>query len=199
MAQLTAAATRQGPSKMHCYVRQVWGPGLVRPALGRRQLYLEAVRRRRQLDALAQLRSGSHWGAEETGRWAFHHNLLAHPRRRCPHGSAACHRASHATYARIWEVSTLLSTYTQSTSPPATSSRPNADCSGKRARRVPRTSKYASLQPNTFLQSAAGASEAPKCSRYSCTAARACAQQSRCRPPRALFPAVSERTYPKCF
>jgi hypothetical protein len=35
----------------------------VPPALGRRQPYLEAVRRRQQREALAQLRTGSHWGA----------------------------------------------------------------------------------------------------------------------------------------
>ena len=40
---------------MQHYVRQVWGPGLVPPALGRRQPYLEAVRRRQQREALAQL------------------------------------------------------------------------------------------------------------------------------------------------
>ena len=40
LAQLTAAATREGASKLQHYVRQVWGPCLVPPALGRRQPYL---------------------------------------------------------------------------------------------------------------------------------------------------------------
>lgn len=36
LSQLTAAATRKGASKLQYYVRQVWGPGLVAPALGSR-------------------------------------------------------------------------------------------------------------------------------------------------------------------
>ena len=91
LAQLTAAATREGASKLQHYVRQVWGPGLVPPALGRRQPYLEAVRRRQQREALPQLRTGSHWGAEETGRWE------RQPReaRICPHCQLGVEDATH--------------------------------------------------------------------------------------------------------
>jgi hypothetical protein len=41
------------------------------------------VRQRRQREALAQLRTGSHWGAEETGRWA----RVPREQRCCPHCS----------------------------------------------------------------------------------------------------------------
>ena len=94
LAQLTAAATREGASKLQHYVRQVWGPGLVPPALGRRQPYLEAVRRRQQREALAQLRTGSHWGAEETGRWE------RQPReaRTCPHCQLGVEDATHMIF-----------------------------------------------------------------------------------------------------
>ena len=43
LEQLTAAATRAVATKLQHYVLQVWNPGLVAPALGRRQPYLEAV------------------------------------------------------------------------------------------------------------------------------------------------------------
>ena len=69
LQQLRAAADREGASKLRHYVQQVRGLSLMPPALGQRQPYLEAVRRRQQREALAQLRTGSHWGAEETGRW----------------------------------------------------------------------------------------------------------------------------------
>ena len=94
LAQLTAAATREGASKLQHYVRQVWGPGLVAPALGRRQPYLEAVRRRQQREALPQLRTGSHWGAEETGRWE------RQPReaRICPHCQLGVEDATHMIF-----------------------------------------------------------------------------------------------------
>ena len=74
-------------------MRQVWGPGLVPPALGRRHPYLEAVRRRQQ-EALAQLRTGSHWGAEETGRWEHQ------PReaRICPHCQLGVEDATHMIF-----------------------------------------------------------------------------------------------------
>lgn len=47
------------------------GLGLVLAAMGKRQAYLEEVQLRLRLhwDALAQLRTGSHSLAEETGRW----------------------------------------------------------------------------------------------------------------------------------
>ncbi|EFN60189.1 hypothetical protein CHLNCDRAFT_56640 [Chlorella variabilis] len=48
-----------------------------------RETYLDAVRRRQDREALAQLRTGSHWGAEETGRWT----RRPREQRVCPH----CH------------------------------------------------------------------------------------------------------------
>lgn len=71
LTQLLAAAAVEGASKLQYYVRQVGGLGLVPAAMGRRQAYLEdaRLRLRQRWEALAQLRTGSHWLAEETGRW----------------------------------------------------------------------------------------------------------------------------------
>jgi hypothetical protein len=64
--QLTIAAAREGA--IAAISMAGVGLGLVPPALGRRQPYLEAVWRRQLREALTQLRAGSHWGAEDTGR-----------------------------------------------------------------------------------------------------------------------------------
>ncbi len=50
-------------------------------AVGQLPVYLHAVPRRRQWRALAQLRTGSHWLAEETGRW----QRQRRDERLCPH------------------------------------------------------------------------------------------------------------------
>jgi hypothetical protein len=70
------------------------GPGPSAPALGRRQPYLEAVRLRQQREALAQLRTASHWGAEERGRWE------RQPRkaRICPHCQLGVEDATHMIF-----------------------------------------------------------------------------------------------------
>ena len=94
LQQLRAAADREGASKLRHYVQQVRGLSLMPPALGQRQPYLEAVRRRQQREALAQLRTGSHWGAEETGRWQ------RQPReaRLCPHCQLGVEDATHMIF-----------------------------------------------------------------------------------------------------
>jgi hypothetical protein len=83
LQQLHTAATREGASKLQHYVQHVCGGTLQASDLGQRAAYLDEVRQRHQREALAQLRTGSHWGAEKTGRWR------AQPRdqRICPH----CH------------------------------------------------------------------------------------------------------------
>jgi hypothetical protein len=46
-------------------------------------MHAEVPRATRPMRALAQLRTGSHWGAEETGRWA----RVPREQRCCPHCS----------------------------------------------------------------------------------------------------------------
>ena len=98
LTQLLAAAAVEGASKLQYYVRQVGGLGLVPAAMGRRQAYLEdaRLRLRQRWEALAQLRTGSHWLAEETGRW------LRPPQPReariCPHCRQGVEDAAHMVY-----------------------------------------------------------------------------------------------------
>ena len=71
LQEVSAAAARPGASKLAHYLATAWGgrlpPGEEHaPALAP---YLGAVRQRARRAALAQLRTGSHWPAEETGRW----------------------------------------------------------------------------------------------------------------------------------
>jgi hypothetical protein len=51
------------------------------------------VRERRRREALAQLRTGSHWGAEETGRWA--RPRVPREQRMCPHCAGGGEDVSH--------------------------------------------------------------------------------------------------------
>ncbi|EFN50450.1 hypothetical protein CHLNCDRAFT_143409, partial [Chlorella variabilis] len=70
LAQLQEALAKGGASRLEHYVHNVVGALNLAPAMfGQRETYLDAVRRRQDREALAQLRTGSHWGAEETGRW----------------------------------------------------------------------------------------------------------------------------------
>ena len=64
------------------YVESVRGSYLEVECYGRAE-YLSVVRERRRREALAQLRTGSHWGAEETGRWA--RPRVPREQRMCPH------------------------------------------------------------------------------------------------------------------
>ena len=70
LAQFHQAATRAGATKLQQYEVNVWGGFLTYGALSQRPKYLDEVRQRQHRGALAQIRTGSHWGAEETGRWA---------------------------------------------------------------------------------------------------------------------------------
>ena len=84
LAQLQEALAKGGASRLEHYVHNVVGALNLAPAMvGQRETYLDAVRRRQDREALAQLRTGSHWGAEETGRWT----RRPREQRVCPH----CH------------------------------------------------------------------------------------------------------------
>lgn len=67
-AQLRASAEQEGASRLQHYVA-VCGNEVTAESVAQRQLYLGAVRERGRREALAQLRTGSHWGPEETMRW----------------------------------------------------------------------------------------------------------------------------------
>ena len=67
--QLRSAAGREGASRLQHYVAGVCGGVVTAETLEQQQPYLAEVRERRRREALAQLRTGSHWGAEDTGRW----------------------------------------------------------------------------------------------------------------------------------
>ena len=67
--QLQAAAAQEGASRFRHYVAGVCGGVVTADSVAQRQPYLLEVRERRRREALAQLRTGSHWGPEETMRW----------------------------------------------------------------------------------------------------------------------------------
>ncbi len=56
--------------------------------------YLGAVRQRSRRVALAQLRTGSHWLAEETGRW----ERVPRAQRTCPHCQGGLEDVQHALF-----------------------------------------------------------------------------------------------------
>lgn len=56
--------------------------------------YLGAVRQRLSRVALAQLRTGSHWLAEETGRW----ERVPRAQRTCPHCQGGLEDVQHALF-----------------------------------------------------------------------------------------------------
>ena len=86
-------ALRQGASKRMYYVQQVCG-GVVDAESYSRAPYIDAVRERMRREALAQLRTGSHWGAEETGRWEG----AAREQRICPHCRGGVEDVEHMVF-----------------------------------------------------------------------------------------------------
>jgi hypothetical protein len=93
LRQLGDAATREGASKLRHYVEHVRGGRLEAECYGRVQ-YLDVVRERGRREALAQLRTGSHWGAEETGRWIG----VAREQRVCPHCRSGVEDVAHMLF-----------------------------------------------------------------------------------------------------
>ena len=86
LRRVATAAQQQGASRLHHYFAVVRPDCLTTDGYSR-PAYIEAVRERHRRLALTELRTGVHWGAEETDR------LLGHARRPaeqryCPHCAA---------------------------------------------------------------------------------------------------------------
>ena len=97
LAQLQEALAKGGASRLEHYVHNVVGALNLAPAMfGQRETYLDAVRRRQDREALAQLRTGSHWGAEESGRWT----RRPREQRVCPHCHDGIEDAPHMLLTR---------------------------------------------------------------------------------------------------
>ena len=92
--QLLQAAERDGASKMQHYVIGVCGGSLDATSLSKPAAYLTDVRERSRREALAQWRTGSHWGAEETGRW----QQIPREQRLCPHCGGGTETVSHMIF-----------------------------------------------------------------------------------------------------
>jgi hypothetical protein len=96
LQQISAAAARPGASKLAHYLAAAWGGQL--PSAEEYSpvpvAYLGAVRQRKRRAALAQLRTGSHWLAEETGRWEQQPRAM----RVCPHCQQGVEDVSHALF-----------------------------------------------------------------------------------------------------
>ena len=82
LSSVQGVASRAGATKTKYYLEQVWGGDLTTRTYARAD-YL-SLRRGDQRRALAQLRTGSHWLAEETGR----RHGQAREQRVCPHCAA---------------------------------------------------------------------------------------------------------------
>jgi hypothetical protein len=96
LGEIRAAAQRQGASKLAYYLDAAWGgqvPWVTEESL-EPAAYLGAVRQRSRRVALAQLRTGSHWLAEETGRW----ERLAREQRVCPHCGGGVEDVRHMMF-----------------------------------------------------------------------------------------------------
>ena len=79
---------------MQHYADGVCGGQLDAASLCMRAPYIDVVRERCRREALAQLRTGSHWGAEETGRWLG----LPREQRRCPHCKGDIEHTTHIIF-----------------------------------------------------------------------------------------------------
>ena len=95
LGQLREGVTREGASKLLHYVQSVRGGCLEVECYGRAE-YLGVVKERRRRQALAQWRTGSHWGAEETGRWA--RPIMPRAQRLCPHCSGGVEDVGHMVF-----------------------------------------------------------------------------------------------------
>ena len=93
LQQLAEAATREGATKRAHYVQRVRGGTLDVESYGRAQ-YVGAVRERARRQALAQLRTGSHWGAEDTGR----RTQVTREQRVCPHCRSGIEAVEHMVF-----------------------------------------------------------------------------------------------------
>jgi hypothetical protein len=94
LKQLQDAATLEGASKLQHYTQGVCGGTLDAASLGTRAAYLTVMRERSRRALLAQLRTGSHWGAEEAGRWG----KIPPEQRQCSHCGGAVETVQHMIF-----------------------------------------------------------------------------------------------------
>ena len=94
LEQLLAVAHNPAATKIRHYVIDVHGGTLDATSLSTPAAYLTAVRKRCQREALAQWRTGSHWGAEDTGRWLG----LSREHRVCPHCNGGTETVEHMIF-----------------------------------------------------------------------------------------------------
>ena len=80
MGHEMAAADRSGATKVQHYVFGTRGGAIDAASLSVPAAYLSSVQERSRRRALAQWRTGSFWGLEETGRW----QQLPREQRICP-------------------------------------------------------------------------------------------------------------------
>ena len=94
LGEIRAAAAQQRATKLAQYVGIVLGgrlPPLEEFALAE---YMRRVRHRARRAALAQLRTGSHWLREETGRWEG----VPREQRVCPHCQGGVEGVQHVLF-----------------------------------------------------------------------------------------------------
>ena len=91
---LQTAAGREGATKLRHYAESECGSCLDSSSLAEPAAYLAGVRERCRREALAQWRTGSHWGAEETGRW----QKVPRELRLCPHCSGGTETVEHMAF-----------------------------------------------------------------------------------------------------
>ena len=96
LSEIQAAAGRPGATKLAHYLDAAWGGNLPQPGeyVPLPAAYLGAVRQRIRRGALAQLRTGSHWLAEETGRW----EQVPCAQRTCPHCQGGIEDVQHVLF-----------------------------------------------------------------------------------------------------
>ena len=91
LQQLQEAASRPVASKLQHYILGMQSSQLEAASVWKLAAYLTGVRERCRWEALAQWVTGSHWGAEESGRW--HHLPLE--QRLCPHCCGGTETVAH--------------------------------------------------------------------------------------------------------
>ena len=94
LGEIRAVAARPGATKMAQYVGVILGGRLPAPEEYAPAAYIRAVRQRARRVALAQLRTGSHWLGEETGRWA----RVPREQRVCPHCQGGVEGVHHVLF-----------------------------------------------------------------------------------------------------
>jgi hypothetical protein len=94
LGEVRTAAAQPRATKLAHYVGIVLGGRLPPPEEYAPAGYLRAVRQRARRAALAQLRTGSHWLREETGRWEG----VPREQRMCPHCQGGVEGVQHVLF-----------------------------------------------------------------------------------------------------